>query len=302
MEPFLSVYGHVAIDQILRVREFPKDNTSVDVIDKSTHLGGTGSNIAVVASRLGVPTALCAFVGMDFPKKFDDIISDAGVITDEFLKVEGFDTSQALVANDDNLTQKVLFYQGPQGFASKTGIILDKNASRSKHIHFCTGEPQYYIDIMKGLKGTVAIDPAQEVHRIWNEDYLKDAMQYSKYLFCNRYEFESVRKYLKIDDIGEVDLPLAVCTCGSEGSIAVIDGERFNIPVVKADRVVDATGAGDSYRAGFYAGLYHGYDIHESLVIASSVSSFIVEEYGSMTASPTWDDVLERADHYMREI
>ena len=82
----------------------------------------------------------------------------------------------------------------------------------------------------------------------------------------------------------------------------MIDGERFHIPAVKAETVADATGAGDSFRAGFYAGLYHGYDIHESLVIASAMSSFVVEKVGAMTASPTWDQVMERADPYLRGI
>ncbi len=300
--PFLSVYGHVAIDQIMKVAEFPRDNTSVDVLEKSTHLGGTGSNIAVVAARLGVPTALCAFVGEDFPKIFEDIIVNAGVITDELVKVKGYDTSQAMVANDSQMTQKVLFYQGPQGFASKIGIKMLKNASDSRYVHFCTGEPRYYIDLMSEIAGKKAIDPAQEVHRIWNAPLLKEALDSSDYLFCNRYEFESVSKYLGVDSVKQIEKSLVVMTKGEDGSEAVIDGEFFTIPTVKADRVVDATGAGDSYRAGFYAGLYHGHDVHESLVIASAVSSFIVEEYGSMTASPTWDQVMERADSYLREI
>ena len=35
MEPFLSVYGHVAIDQICTVRKFPRDNTTEDVLTKT---------------------------------------------------------------------------------------------------------------------------------------------------------------------------------------------------------------------------------------------------------------------------
>ena len=114
--------------------------------------------------------------------------------------------------------------------------------------------------------------------------------------------YESIMKYLKIDDLKQIDLPLVVCTCGADGSEAVIDGERFHIPAVKADTVADATGAGDSFRAGFYAGLYHRYDIHQALVIAASMSSFVVEKVGAMTASPTWDQVMERADRYLSEV
>ena len=58
-EPFLSVYGHITIDQIVSVGKFPDINETVDIMSKKTTLGGTGTNIAIEAARLGVPTALC---------------------------------------------------------------------------------------------------------------------------------------------------------------------------------------------------------------------------------------------------
>ena len=302
MEPYLSVYGHVAVDQICTVTKFPRDNTTEDVLSKTTLLGGTGPNIAVHASRLGVPTALCAFVGNDFPANFEKYIADSGMIMDEFVRVDGYDTSQCTLVTDENKVLKALFYQGPQGCASKLGIRLVKNASRSEYTHFCTGEPAYYIDLMKDIPKRISLDPAQEIHRIWNPELLTRAMQDSDYLFGNNFEFESIMKYLKVDDIKDIDMPLVVCTWGEKGTEAVIDGEKFHIPLVKADKTVDAVGAGDSFRAGFYAGLYHGYDIHQSLVIASSMASFVVEQVGAMTADPGWDRVMERADPYLSEI
>ena len=302
MDPFLTVYGHVAIDQIVRVMRFPRDNTTEDVVNKTTLLGGTGPNVAVHAAALGVPTALCAFVGTDFPAKFLKQIASSGCIVDEVIEVDGYDTSQATIINDENMTQKVLFYQGPHGCASKLGIPMLKNASRSKYVHFVTGEPRFHIDCMSQIDASVSLDPAQEAHRIWNAELLEEAMQYTDSLFGNNYEFESLLKYLDLDTIDGIDKPLVVCTCGGKGTEAVIDGEHFHIPVVEAKRVADATGAGDSFRAGYYAGLYHGYDKHQSLVIASATASFIVEEIGALTAMPTFDQVMERADPYLKAI
>ena len=70
----------------------------------------------------------------------------------------------------------------------------------------------------------------------------------------------------------------------------------------RAARVLSATGAGDSYRAGFYAALYRGYKIPEALVIAASVASFVVEATGALTNTPSWDAALERAEPYLKEI
>ena len=303
-EPFLSVYGHVTVDQILTVRMFPADNTTEDIVTKMTTLGGTGTNIAVAAAKLGCPTALCAFVGNDFPGSYEKQIVDSGLIVDEFLHVDKYETSGAVVVNDPNMVQKVVFYQGPQGFADDIGIKLTKNAKKSKYTHFCTGQPSYYISVMDDIKGctSIAIDPAQESHRIWNSDNFPKAMDRADSLFCNNFEAESLKGYIGLDDIMDADLDLVVCTHGSEGSIAKVKDEIVKIPVIKAERIADPTGCGDTYRAGFYTALYKGFDIPEALTLAATVASFVVEETGALTHIPTWDMVLERAEPYLREI
>lgn len=302
MDPYLTVYGHITTDEIIKVRQFPRDNTSEDVLEKVTLMGGTGPNVALHAVALGIPTALCTFVGTDMPKSFMEQIVSSGCIVDEVVTVDGYDTSRAIVVNDPSLTQKVLFYQGPHGYASQLGIPLLKNASRSKYVHFLTGEPRFHIDCMAKISASIGLDPAQEVHRMWSTELLLEGLRYTDALFGNNFEFESILRYLGLEDIDGIDLPTVVRTWGAKGTEAIIDGERFHIPAVKADRVVDATGAGDSFRAGYYAGLYHGYDRHESLVIASATASFIVEEVGALTVMPTFDRVMERADRYLGDI
>ena len=305
MNPFLTVYGHVSIDSIMSVADFPRMNTTEDVLSKQTSLGGTAANVAVVAAKLGVPTAIAAFVGTDFPKKYEDFMASTGLIMDELVKVDDYDTSTALVVNDSKLDQKVLFFQGPHGFASKLGIELIKNAEKSRFVHFCTGDPPYHIGLMRKLKDgkrMIAFDPAQEIHRLWNDRLIADALTCSDMLFCNRFEAESVLKYLHVSSFEEVNFPFILCTKGADGCELYLDGTHMSFPIVKADRVVDATGAGDSFRAGFYAGQYHGLSIEQSIITAATTSSFIVEDVGTLTNAPTWDMVMERADKLLTKV
>ena len=304
MRPYLSVYGHISIDQIVSLAEFPQMNTSVDILSKETRLGGTGTNIAVMAAALGVPTAICGFVGNDFPKMFEDFMKSKGLIMDEMVKVD-METSQAIVVNDSNLDQKVLFFQGPQGYASQQNMLLTKNAKQSKFVHFCTGEPKYYIQVMKEIKDKermIGLDPAQEVHRIWNTELFNEAYKYSDMVFCNNHEAKSVMKYLGVKSFDEVNFPLIVCTRGRNGSDVYINGKVTHFPIAKAKKTVDATGAGDSFRAGFYAGQYHGMSIEESIITATATASFVVEEVGALSNIPTWDMVMERADPFLSKV
>ena len=304
MRPFLSVYGHVSIDQIISVKEFPENNTSVDVMEKTLKMGGTATNIAFIAASLGTPTAVCAFVGTDFPKEFEDTLKEKNVITDELIKLKDHYTSMAMIINNSDMDQKVLFMQGPQGCASSLNIELTKNARRSEYVHFSTGEPKYYIELMDKLKGNrkIVFDPAQEIHEKWTNGLFEKAFERSDILFCNEFEARSAIRYLGVNSFSEIRKEIAVCTKGSKGSEAYFDGRKVTVPVIKGRKVKDPTGAGDAYRAGFYSGLFRKHSHEESLIIASATSSFIVEAVGALSNVPTWDEVMERADRELTRI
>ncbi len=297
--PFLAVYGHVTVDQILSVGRFPQLNETVDVVHKQTVLGGTGTNIAITAARLGVPTAICTMVGEDFSPTYEGFMRGSGLNMDDFIKVPGYETSQAIILNNAEKEQKVVFYQGPMGQASATGRRLIASASQAEHVHFCTGEPDYYISLMEELAGkgpSIALDPAQEIYKMWDSAQLTRALDLSDALFCNDYEAQVIERLLGIGDVMAVNLPTVVRTLGTRGSLAKVDGRLYDIPAAAPDGFRDATGAGDAYRAGYYAGLYYGYSRLDALSIAATVSSFIVEQVGALENIPTWSQVMERAE------
>lgn len=304
-KPFLTVYGHITVDQILSVQRFPNLNETVDVMSKKTALGGTGANIAIAAARLGVPTALCAFVGPDFPDKYMRLIRDSGLITDEVVEVDEYETSQCVLLNDGGLKQKAIFYQGPQGYASEIGIDLLRNARVSEMVHFCTGEPDYYLRLMSrlsdgGKRPKIAFDPAQETYRLWPAEKLAKAVDLSDAVFCNEYEAKVIEERLCLGSVLDLEKGLVVRTDGPSGSTARIGQDVLGIPCVPSSQTVDATGCGDTYRAGFYAGLYRGYSIRDSLVLASTVASFTIEKTGALNNVPDWDSVVERASPYLK--
>ncbi len=294
----------MTVDQIIGIDEFLPPGITADALSKKTTLGGTGPNIAVAAAKLGCPTALCAFVGPDFPTKYMNFMKESGLIMDEVVTLNGEETSTCVIINDRDLATRIFFYQGPQGHADQTGVRLTRMAKRSANVHFCTGQPSYYISLMEELKGShrITLDPAQEVHHVWNADLISEAVLLADALFCNDLEAETIQKYLQLNDVMEIDLPLVVRTEGDRGSTAKVGNEVMHIPAVKNNKVIDVTGAGDNFRAGFYAALYRRIDMPEALVIAAAVSSFIVEEVGALTNTPTWEAVLERAEPYLKEI
>ena len=89
-------------------------------------------------------------------------------------------------------------------------------------------------------------------------------------------------------------LPLLVVTRGERGAIAVRDGERFAIPAEPIERVVDATGAGDLFAAGFLAGQAQGRSVEDSLTMGAICAAEVISHYGARPESDLKAIVAQR--------
>ena len=132
LKPFLSVYGHVTVDQIISIDRFLPPG--------------------ITAARLGCPAAPCAYVGPDFPGKYLEFIEGSGVIMDDFVVLEGEETSTCVIVNDRDLNTRVFFYQGPQGHADSLDVRLTSMARSSDFVHFCTGQASHYFSLMEEFR------------------------------------------------------------------------------------------------------------------------------------------------------
>jgi sugar/nucleoside kinase (ribokinase family) len=77
-------------------------------------------------------------------------------------------------------------------------------------------------------------------------------------------------------------VPLVVVTCGADGAMAVEKGERVSVPVARIGRpVVDTTGAGDLFAAGFLVGQARGRSLEDSLRIGSVAAAEVISHIGA---------------------
>ena len=75
-------------------------------------------------------------------------------------------------------------------------------------------------------------------------------------------------------------MPTLVVTCGKDGATAVKDGERATVPSV-ATTVVDTTGAGDLFAAGFLYGHVKGEPVETCLKRGAICAAEIISHYGA---------------------
>lgn len=74
--------------------------------------------------------------------------------------------------------------------------------------------------------------------------------------------------------------PLVACTVGAQGSLVVTPEEVISSPAVPVRRVVDTTGAGDLYAAGFMYGLTNGRGLGECAQLGAIAASEVISHVG----------------------
>ncbi len=305
MKPFLCVYGHTNMDHLLELKRLPELNTSANVLSKRSFFGGTGANVATLSSALGVPTALVSYVGSDLPPAFRRLMESKGVILDELMEVEGRETPTVWIATDEEEDQVAYVFQGAMADMSSYQLQV-KGAKEALAVHLMTGSPDYYLKLLSQpymLRKRRALDPAQEIHHVWDAERFRKALGYTDMLFCNRNELATALRYAGKDSPEELlgshrEMQVIVNTLGGHGARIYTKNEVLDVPAAKVD-VVDPTGAGDAFRAGFWAGLYRGMGWMDCGLLGCAAASFVVASPGSLTSIPDWDMVESRAKEIM---
>lgn len=296
---FLGVYGHTAIDIIYKSDEFPKPNTCVELKNRQELFGGTGANVARLASSLEVKTALASHVGDDFPKAFMEALKRSGVDTTDVVKVRGKKTPFIIMVSDKEHNQIGFVDQGAvleqDRLPVRTHTVLS-----SRFVHIGTGRPSYSLKVAKlarKKKKTVGFDPAQELSYVYAPETFKAVLEHCDIFFANSAEVELAKTYLRLKEDAELlsYVKMIVNTRGGEGSRILTEDDDILVGTIQPDKIVDTTGAGDGFRAGFYAGLSRSLSIEECAWVGSATASFVVEGMGAQSTLPTWDMVQRRA-------
>lgn len=75
-------------------------------------------------------------------------------------------------------------------------------------------------------------------------------------------------------------VPTLVVTRGEHGAVAIKDGARSTVAAEPIDKVLDTTGAGDLFAAGFLAGQAQGRSVADSLTMGAVCAAEIISHYG----------------------
>lgn len=84
---------------------------------------------------------------------------------------------------------------------------------------------------------------------------------------------------------------IAVVKTGKEGSLVKKGTEVIQLLSCPIDNVLDTTGAGDFYAAGFMYGLTCGYSLEKCVQISTILATAVIQEVGTTLPAKKWDEI-----------
>ena len=282
-----SFSEHLLPDHLARVSV----SFLVDSMDKRR--GGCAPNIAYTLALLGERPRLMGTAGQDF-EEYRRWLEASGVDTSLVKVVDGKFTASFFCSTDKDGNQIASFYTGAMAHA---GELSFRGVEGCDLAIISPNDPAAMVQYAAECR-TVSIpylfDPSQQVARLSAEE-LREGVAGAYIVVCNDYEFEIIRQKT---GMSEGDLlrhtEALVVTRGEQGASILTSDRTIQIPAVPPRRIVDPTGVGDAFRAGFMKGLAMGAPYEVCGRLGSVAATYVLEHLGGQGHAYTLEEFAAR--------
>lgn len=304
--------GSLAMDEILihhghfHARIFPDQihrlNVSFGADESHDAYGGTAGNIAHNAGLLGDSPVMNCSVGSIDGSGHIERLRLAGADVSAIFVAEGEKSAKVTLLTDSDNNQISVFQAGAlKRFAPLPEALPDL-------CHLAPESPLNMARAGRSIRERGAsyfLDPGQALAGLLEgaagEDLpFEDLLWGASGLFVNDYESALLCEGLKMS-FAEIAsrLPFAVLTRGKEGAELHHNGAVSLIPVCAPRALVDPTGCGDAFRAGFLHAFIREESLERCCQLGSVMGSFAIESAGGQAHFPSRSEIEERrAAHF----
>lgn len=293
------VLGAAAVDIVARVTEMPRKDSIIFADSCEAFPGGAGANVAAGIARLGRKVTFLGKFGSDENGKLLlDAFEQDGVDTSAILTANGEPSARCFIPIDKN---------GDRWIFALGGAALLETVEEVNIAKIQTARVLYVAEAFTNV-ARKAIEVAHQAHALvvycpggvvmWaDRSEMEGLIHLADVLILSRAEAaafsgsEDVEKALSYFE--KISPKVVVITLGSEGVLASLEGTHTTVPVWKAPLVVDTTGAGDAFNAGFTIGILDGLDWKQALVKGSACAALKLGKVGARTGLPTQSELTE---------
>lgn len=257
--------------------------------------GGSAANTAYWISQLGGEAGFIGKISNDeLGKQFQTSLKDSGLKDYTIFEREDNQTGLCAIFITPDGERTMNTYLGAGEYLSvedlnidaikeakilyMEGYLWDKPASKSAFLHAAK------VNKESGGLNSISLSDVfcVEMHR---ESFISFIENDIDYVFCNEDELNSLLQKNSIEESTKFFLEQfpkveqLVCTLGSNGVLILESGNKHFFNASEAI-VVDKTGAGDFFAAGYLYGLQKGLSVTESAEIANKSAAHVISEIG----------------------
>jgi sugar/nucleoside kinase (ribokinase family) len=265
-------------------------------------VGGSGAIMACAAAKLGLRVGFAGVVGDDpFGRFMTDELRARGVDI-RGLSVDPRRPTGVTVVLSRGEDRAILTAPGTIGDLRRE-LVAPELLSSTRHVHVSSyylqsslrADLPRWFDDLRAAGTSTSVDPNWDPQERWDGDLL-NLLSTADLFLPNSAE---ARAITGIDDIDVAAESLAgrggivSIKFGDGGGMVVRGDEAIRVPGIQVS-VVDTTGAGDTFDAGFIAGYLDGWSLHRCLALANVCGGLSTTGAGGVDAQPTMQEALDR--------
>ena len=284
--------GVHVVDVLVRpVEQIPEEQGGQLVEQIRITPAGTAGGTAITLAKLGANVKSAGAIGDDeLGRVLLALLSRFGVDTSLLVRREGVQTSASVLPIRPDGSRPAFHVVGSNGTYTSADAPWDAIAGMD-YLHlgapeFMGGEEAAKILSFAREHGVVTsadlLAPGDQAVQI--VDWVGPALEHLDYLLPNEEQVLGLTGATDLESGCEQLLARGVgcvaATCGAEGAI-VVDGDRCERIPAFATEVVDTTGCGDAFSAGFLRGLSLGRSRREAALLGCATAALVAQGLGS---------------------
>ena len=303
--------GIYVVDVLGRpIDQFPEKGKLVLFDELEIHAGGCANNVAIALARLGISAGAMGKVGTD---AFGDLILqgliDDGINTIGMQQDADASTSFTFVAVASDGERTFYHYIGANGELCEADLNWEViRSAKILHIAGALVMPRFdgapmanVLRKAKELGITTSLDTAYDATGKWMEtlepclpyvDMFMPSIVEAQHL-TGLFDYREITQFLR----NNYSIHTVVIKMGENGSYASTPEAEYLAPAYPVN-VVDATGAGDAYVAGFLAGTIMNWDLKATAELASATGAACVTAIGTTAGIQNLEEILKISNQH----
>jgi len=309
----VACVGILVADVIVEpVGNYPEKGVLEPVNSITVHNGGNAMTAAINLKKMGGDSAMFGMVGKDMMGDYlEKRLAEEGVDTCGLVKSDKAQTSSSVLMIDKEGQRSFFHCRGANGVFSVEDI--DFAEIEKCDMVFVTGsfimdtfdgvQTMEFLKKCKEMGKTTFLDVCWDATGRWGE-LLDMSMPYIDYLMPSIDEAVNISGRDNPDEIADVFMSKGaenvVVKLGKDGAFLRRKGEEKGTvyPCYNMGKVVDTTGAGDSFCSGFLAAYSMGKSPEECMLFGNMAGSLNVTEKGATTAARHIDEMEKLIMNY----